>query len=387
MEAIVVSVHPDRGRVYRRCACRDVTGKQIGARCAQLIRDSRHGRWAFAVDMPSLTGRRSTMRRCGFVTKSDAQSVVHRVLACERAGVEYNDRQTVADYLGAWLRVKSVTLKPTTLARYTDYVTKDLIPAMGAIRLEHLHHRHIAQFVRDQMVAGRGLITLRRCVATLSSALTDAVRQHRLVHNPARYTVMARPPSVERVCWTPKEAVTFLRHCAEVADPLADLYEVIIGTGMRRGEALALHWSDVHVADRVLFVRYTLSNVDNARPVLSPPKTRSSYVWIALSDRVVAVLTRQRERGQRLMSGPGYEDQGLDVVDVFSATDHFADIAAHSPEMLDDDQFSWLTRATFSQESERRNTGVPIPIAVTLPDWLIEKLTELLVEDEETDKL
>ncbi|MDH6113577.1 integrase [Kitasatospora sp. MAP12-15] len=29
----------------------------------------------------------------------------------------------------------------------------------------------------------------------------------------------------------------------------------MLGTGMRRGEALALHWSDVHLMDRKLFVR------------------------------------------------------------------------------------------------------------------------------------
>jgi integrase len=79
------------------------------------------------------------------------------------------------------------------------------------------------------------------------------------------------------------------------------------------GETLALHWSDVCLSDRVLFVRYTLSNVDNSRPVFSLPKTRSSYAWIALSDRVVAALTRQRERqrAQQLMSPPSYEDQDL----------------------------------------------------------------------------
>lgn len=192
-----MGMHPDRGRVYRRCACRDPAGKQFGARCVKLAADGRHGRWAFAVDMPSLTGRRSTMRRCGFATKTDAQSVLHRVLACERAGVECDDRQTVADYLAKWLSAKALGLKPTTLARYTDYVVKDLVPALGAIRLEQLHHRHIAQFVRDQLAAGRGRVTLRRCVATLSSALTDAVRQHRLTHNAARYTAVARPPRVE----------------------------------------------------------------------------------------------------------------------------------------------------------------------------------------------
>jgi hypothetical protein len=52
---------------------------------------------------------------------------------------------------------------------------------------------------------------------------------------------------------------------------------------------------------------------DQVAVVFGPPKTSSSYAWIALSDRVVAALTRQRERQrvQRLTSTPGYEDQDL----------------------------------------------------------------------------
>lgn len=40
----------NRGRVYRRCACRESTGRQLGARCP-LLANRRHGRWAFAVDL------------------------------------------------------------------------------------------------------------------------------------------------------------------------------------------------------------------------------------------------------------------------------------------------------------------------------------------------
>jgi hypothetical protein len=78
------------------------------------------------------------------------------------------------------------------LARYRDYVHKDLSPTLGPIRLEDLTHHHIAEFVTTQLAAGRGLITVHRCIAPLSSALTDAVRHHRLVHNPARYANIPR---------------------------------------------------------------------------------------------------------------------------------------------------------------------------------------------------
>lgn len=121
------------------------------------------------------------------------------------------------------------------MARYTDYIAKDLVPALGAIRLERLSHRHISRFVHTQLAAGRGPVTLRRCIATLSTALNEAVRHRRLAHNPARYTVLPKAPRVERTCWTAAEAAAFLRHCRTVDDPLTHLFELLIATGMRNG--------------------------------------------------------------------------------------------------------------------------------------------------------
>src|SRR5690242_2176283 len=201
------------------------------------------------------------MRRGGgYPTRKAAAAALTRVLECERSGIWLDDRQTVADYLTTWLAEKSRTLKPTTAAVYDDYIAKDLIPAFGAVRLEKLNHLHVARFIDDQLAAGRGPTTVRRLVATLSSALGDAVQQRRLRHNPARYAPLPHPSKPNLPCWTPTDAVTFLRYCATVDDPLTDLFEIPIGTGLRKGEALALHWADVHPDDAVLFVRYTLSN-------------------------------------------------------------------------------------------------------------------------------
>jgi integrase len=307
-----MSRNPNRGRVYRRCACRDATGAQLGARCPDLT-NRRHGRWAFAVDLPTIDRERKTLRRCGFPTKAHAHAALHRVLACERAGIHIDDRQTVAEYLEAWLEVKQHSLKPTTMVRYHDYVHKDLSPALGPIRLEELTHHHVAAFVSTQLAAGRGRVTIHRCVATLSSALTDAVRHHRLIHNPARYANILRPRAAEQACWTPEQAVTFLRHCAKTHDPLAELYELIICTGMRKGEALALHWADVDLDANILFVRYTLSNINNTTPVFTSPKTKSSHTWIGLSPRAMRALRRQAERQDviRRIAGPAFQDQDL----------------------------------------------------------------------------
>ena len=164
-----MSRNPNRGRVYRRCGFRDADGRQLGAGCPALAQ-RRHGRWTFAVDLPSLDRRRkTTLRRGGFPNQAAARSALHRVLACERAGVHSDDRQTVAEYLAAWIEHKALSLKPTTMPRYRDYITKDLSPALGAIRLEEPTHHHIAAWVAGQLAAGRGPVpstaASRRCPA------------------------------------------------------------------------------------------------------------------------------------------------------------------------------------------------------------------------------
>ncbi|MGW4385398.1 hypothetical protein [Streptomyces sp. NPDC004685] len=127
-----------------------------------------------------------------------------------RTGFDADPNQRVADYLNSRLSAKDLVLKPTTTARYRDYVRNDLIPGFGTLRLEQLGHRHIAAFATNQLTTGRSKVTLSRCLATLSSPLGDAVRQHRLPHNPASPPVLRRPPSPERRIWTPEQAARFL---------------------------------------------------------------------------------------------------------------------------------------------------------------------------------
>lgn len=122
-----------------------------------------------------------------------------------------------------------------------------------------------------------------------------------------RPPALRRPPAPERRIWTAEEAVRFLWHCHQADPDMADLFEFLIGTGLRKGEALGLHWDDVHLSERVLYVRCTLSAIDNNRLVITPPKTRSSRNWVAISPRVAAALhhrarssvrcRRTRERG------------------------------------------------------------------------------------------
>ncbi|MFD9592674.1 tyrosine-type recombinase/integrase [Kitasatospora sp. NPDC059973] len=286
---------PKRGRVYRRCGCTNgSSGKQLGSWCPQLAADTSHGRWTYAVDLAREEGKRRTRRRGGFASRAEAAREMARVLDAEYRGVFEDRTLRVGLFLYEWLEAKRPALAPNTWAGYRACIERDLVPAFGGMLLLDLRPKHVDTWVSTQLAAGRGRTTVHHAVAMLRNALNHAVRTWRLRYNPAKYSVPAKPRAAVRACWTPDQAAAFLRHSAEhYADRLTDLFEVMLGTGMRRGEILALHWSDVHLMDRQLFVRWTLTAVNNGKIRLGEPKTESSRTWISLSSRVMAALHRQ----------------------------------------------------------------------------------------------
>jgi integrase len=103
-----------------------------------------------------------------------------------------------------------------------------------------------------------------------------------------------------------------MRHCRRIDDPLTELFELLICTGMCKGEPLGLHWADVELHDLLLFVRHTLVTVENSRLVFTAPKTIGSRDWIALSTRAITALRRRHRRNRKdAVTGPACHDQGL----------------------------------------------------------------------------
>ncbi|ONI88011.1 hypothetical protein ALI22I_19895 [Saccharothrix sp. ALI-22-I] len=72
------------------------------------------------------------------------------------------------------------------------------------------------------------------------------------------------------------------------------------------------------------------------------------------------------------------------VAETFADATHFADVTVHSPDTLDDDTLRWLTHAILTERSTLRARGEPDTTAVTLSDWAVEQLTDLLSTDHDT---
>jgi hypothetical protein len=82
--------------------------------------------------------------------------------------------------------------------------------------------------------------------------------------------------------------------------PNAPLLALLVNSGLRRGEALALHWSDIDLDAKLLGVRGTLARVD-AELVVTETKTAKSRRVVPLSPTAENVLhdVRTRQKVER----------------------------------------------------------------------------------------
>jgi integrase len=223
---------------------------------------------------------------------------------------------TFAEYMTRWLtEYVQDRVSGRTAQRYEGIVHNHLVPALGETMLRALDPAQIQSYLREKVQSGRlkggGLSTgtVRQHYQVLHKALACAVDWGLLEQNPASRTSPPRiPPSWIRVLdeEATKNLLLGLRGHA-VFLPCV----IAAGTGMRRGEILALRWSEVDLGRSVLSVVRSLEQTSRGL-IFKAPKTRRSRRQIALPGFLTRELAghRDRQAEQRSMT-PSYEDHDL----------------------------------------------------------------------------
>jgi hypothetical protein len=68
------------------------------------------------------------------------------------------------------------------------------------------------------------------------------------------------------------------------------------------------------------------------------------------------------------------------IREAYADAEHLADIISHGPDLLSDDILRWATNAVHAEARYPWQSGPPAPVAVTLPAWAADELTDLLSE-------
>lgn len=314
-----------KGSVFKRCPC-GVTGGG-GKRKPACKKD--HGTWYYVAELePGPDGKRQQEKRGGFPDRDSAEDALSAVLKGVADGTHAHDGGiTVGKFLDDWLVSKiKAGLRLTTARSYRQHIEDYIKPAIGDVRMRDLRPGHVAAMLAKVDTAAA---TVRRVHATLRSALGTALRLQLVGSNVAAAVNKDLPTATRPKVrpWEPAELGKFLDHAVS-DERYGSLLEVIAATGLRRGEAAGLRWSDVDLAAGVLTVEQQLvevhQNVDKIPPcpycaelhrglVFGAVKTSSSEGTVELDSGAVGVLLSQqiRQQAERDEWGEAYRDHGL----------------------------------------------------------------------------
>lgn len=146
--------------------------------------------------------------------------------------------------------------------------------------------------------------------AVIHACLKAAVKWGRVGRNVADAATPPKPQRKEARYLTPEQAAELLK----VAEGhwMEPILALALGTGIRRGEILALRWEDVDLeAGTAGVFRSLVPTKDGFR--IQEPKTARGRRTVALPPYVVQVLRRHRARQAEYKAqlGSEYQDHGL----------------------------------------------------------------------------
>lgn len=280
----------------------------------------RGNKWVVVVDIGrDATGRRQRRWHSGFDTRRDAEQARITILErLQRSDYVSPSKLTLGAFLtDEWLPAVEASLASSTFESYARNIRFHVVPCIGQVPLQALTAARLNAFYGERLKAGRrdgkGLSprSVRYLHAIVRHALADAVKWGHAVRNVGD---VAEPPSARRAkappptTWAPSELRSFLTHVRE--DRLSALWLFYASTGVRRGEALALRWSDVDDGKAEIHA----TSVSVAYDVQgSTPKSERGRRNVALDAGTVAALREHRKRQleESLAFGPAYSDNQL----------------------------------------------------------------------------
>ena len=182
-------------------------------------------------------------------TRRDAEAWLSAEIAARNRGERRAaGTEAFAAYADQWLTYKRGRIEYATWREYEAHVRLRLVPAFGRLKLRQVTRTRIEDYVSALDQGGRfSRKTINNSLIPLRQILQRAVRDGVLATNPAamadREDPLKLPYEQPDMVVLQRDAIaTYLEACAAWYRPLAIL---LIATGMRIGEAIALDWSDV----------------------------------------------------------------------------------------------------------------------------------------------
>ncbi len=212
--------------------------------------------------------------------------------------------------LRKWLVAYGPTLKHSYEAEARRTIEKNLVPHFGSRDLRLLREPDLLEYVRLKLDAGLQPKTIENQLTVLRRVLSLLVRDGRLQRSPAsdlsglmrRVAKRTNTETRKAEAWSVEEVGLLLGIAKDSQPRFYPLLATAFYTGLRRGEILALQWSDVDFSRGVIHVRRSLVHGQlttpksgRARDVVLAPRLAAIYFDVLAARQTEALAFGWRE--------------------------------------------------------------------------------------------
>lgn len=184
----------------------------------------------------------------------------------------------------AWLETYKRALSARTRENYAEIMKKQILPHLGKYQLKTLKPLHIQKMINALVDAGYSKRTVSVSRMLTNAMLETAVDNDLLIKNPCRKIKLPEiSVGEEKRPFTPLEETRLIEFVPAYLSPykphqprlIGRMVIILLKTGMRQEELLALRWEDVDFASGVLHVRRAL-DIDPTDPTKAPKSAAST---------------------------------------------------------------------------------------------------------------
>jgi integrase len=280
--------------------------KRRGHNEGSVYFDAGRNRWVAAVSISP--GKR---KKFYFEKKQDAVKKKNEALReLEQGTLATGKQQKLGEYLQDWLEnVHKSRLRISTYVNYKKQVGY-VVTELGEVWLQKLTPQHVQAFYAKKLGEGLSSKVVHDIHGVLHLALNNAVRWNMVSRNVCDFVTPPRIVSREVVPLSVEQARVLVKHVQ--GHRLEVLLAMAVVTGMRRGELLALRWSDIDVDRKCLLVLHSVNFIAGYGYVEGKPKTAAGKRIISLPEFLLDMLKVQRDRQSALReTAKNWQDHDL----------------------------------------------------------------------------
>jgi integrase len=265
------------------------------------------GRWELRVYLGVENGKKRWASR---VHRGDAKSAELELarMTVRAADGEYSappapdpDDPTLREWLEDWYARESPEWSPTSASTARSHIDNHITPGLGDRRLTEIRLRDVELWLRSLRDKGLKPSTQLRVFGVLRSSLDQAERWELIDRNPA---ARADLPEVryEEPNWPGvDDLLTALRLAANEHE--RTLIWLAAATGGRRGQLVALRWSDFDLDEQLLTFHRGVIKVDGGTQIKAPKAGKP--ITLPIDELTVDVVKRYRRHRQEFALSAG----------------------------------------------------------------------------------